>query len=149
MSLSCSITGKPEMHDHPSSLPSFSFSQSSTRSLSDDQIFLFFFFLQALNIFSREDLAWENRIYHMIEHVLGGNGYFSPSLLLFSSLCASAITYVVAIVLCQRNERAGTSLGAGSCTLSPWNVLIILHRHTRAEKVAHTPERTTAAARRT
>ena len=56
----------------------------------------------------------------MIEHVWGvGNGYFSPSLLLFSSLSVSAITSEVAIVLCQRNERAGTSLGAGSCTLSP------------------------------
>lgn len=34
------------------------------------------------------------------------------------SLSASAISYEVAIVLCQRNERAGTSLGAGFSTLS-------------------------------
>lgn len=58
----------------------------------------------------------------------------APSL----SLClpASAIRYEVAIVLCQRNERAGTSLGAGSSTLSPRNVLIILHRRMKAEMVA-------------
>lgn len=99
--------------------------------------------LLALNIFNREATKGFGLRRQNLSHDTTCLGI----MVIFLPLCAegaplrlrlpaSAIRYEVAIVLCQRNERAGTSLGAGSSTLSPRNVLIILHRRTKAETVA-------------
>lgn len=142
MSLSYSISYQPKMQDHNSSLLSSSVSQCSTLSLSDDQISItsseYFqrggsegFGLRKQNLSHDRTCLWIMVIFLPL----------CSSLRRSSSLCASAISYEVAIVLCQRNERAGTSLGAGfSHTLSLYNVLIILQRHMKAEKVAHAGE---------
>lgn len=64
------------------------------------------------------------------------NDYFlllvSPLSCSFStSFCESAISYEVAITLCQKNERAGTSWAGSSL-----HVLMVGNRRMKAEKVA-------------
>lgn len=104
------------MHGHHSSPPSVS--QCSAHSVSDDQI----------SITSSEYLQGGTKWFGLRKQNLSHDRTCLWIMVIFpplcssscwgSSLCKSAISYEVAIVLCQRNERAGTSSGAWCSALS-------------------------------